>query len=190
MLPYAAYTTYYSTRTIWWWTHGSTSRIDATNTSRFPLRPETIVTLNDTYASSAYVCTCVCTLNYARDEPCTLKMIPRNRVAIRFIRSQPRDQINDVISPSELIVNLWPFRTISEFNNFRRGARRCENVVARVQLHQVAGIKWAATQSEITNEFPRLYSLFTIFIFHFESLSFVIAVNLRGFPRAHVVRTI
>ena len=99
-------------------------------------------------------------------------------------------QINDVISPSKLIVNLWPFRTISEFKNFRRGAHRCENVVARVQFHQVAGIKRAATQSEITNEFSRLYLLFTIFIFHFESLSFVIAVNSWGFPRAHVVRTI
>lgn len=119
-------------------------------------------------------------------------------IASRSASSDPNlaisHQINDVISPSKLIVNLWPFRTISEFKNFRRGARRCENVVARVQSHQVAGIKRAAAQSEITNEFPRittnLYSLFTIFIFHFELLLFVIAVNLRSFPRAHVVRTI
>lgn len=115
-------------------------------------------------------------------------------IALRPASSDPNlaisHQINDVISLSKLIVNLWSFRTISEFKNLRREARRCENVVARGQFHRVAGIKRAATQSEITNEFPRLYPLFTIFIFHFDSLLFVIAVNLRGFPRAHVVRTI
>lgn len=104
-------------------------------------------------------------------------------IALRPASSDPNlaisHQINDVISLSKLIVNLWPFRTISEFKNLRREARRCENVVART----VPSSRGNQTSCHTIGNYQRISPVIPPFHHFYFSFRFALVCNCSEFAR-------